>query len=104
MMKLVSLILILGLTIPAFAQRGRTIMGPDTLGQPTSPSSGQLPKRTNDITGEDMASASKMSSDADPTVPSRNPQAQEEESGRGYEAGPYKDGIYQHWDPDDSRR
>lgn len=81
MKNIIKLILVLVIFPNTWAvDPGSDVMGPDTMGQPTYPNSGQLRSRSNDITGEDM-SDSTMSSNQDPTVPTPTPkikQSQEE--------------------------
>lgn len=81
----------------AFAQTGRKITGPKTLGQPSYPNSGPLRNRSNDMTGKDMSNATHMGSDVNTSVPSRTLEMkkQEQQEQKEIPTGPYKDGKYQ---------
>ncbi len=72
------------------AQTGEKVMGPSTMGHPSYPNSG-VGKRTNDMTGEDMSNATKMSSDVNPSVPSRRPLAERKKEKSPTQTGPYRD-------------
>lgn len=77
--------------------RGTKILGNPVMEHPTYPNSGQLQRRSNDMTGSDMATSSQMGSNENPTVPSeeRGPVREaQEESAIGQ--GPYKNGEYQY--------
>lgn len=89
-------IFIIALMLPvfSFSQTGRTIMGPKTMGQPSYPNSGQTRNRSNDITGKDMSNATLMSSDSNPTVPSRNLLREREIQREEIKEGPYRDNNY----------
>jgi hypothetical protein len=86
-------ILLFPILVVAETNTGKTISGPETLGQPTYPTSGQTRNRSNDMTGEDMSNATLMGSDQDPRVPTENPTVREDgRSGKkGIKRGPYKD-------------
>ncbi len=91
----------------SITNRGTDIMGPKTLGQPSYPSSGPLPKRRPDMTGEGTSSSTYSSSDINPSVPARKPEprgttgkeAQEEGPKKireEFPIGPYQDGVIQY--------
>ncbi len=93
--------------VPDSANSEPDVMGPKTLGQPSYPSSGPLPKRRPDMTGEGTSSSTFSSSDINPTVPSRKPEprgpvgkeAQEEGPKKireEFPIGPYQDGVIQY--------
>lgn len=91
-----KIILVTLLLFPVLAlaetNAGKTIQGPETLGQPTYPTSGQTRSRSNDMTGEDMSNATLMGSDEDPRVPTENPTARDSKSKKkGIKQGPYQD-------------
>ena len=78
----------------AFAETntGKTISGPETIGQPTYPTAGQTRSRSNDMTGEDMSNSTLMGSDQDPRVPMENPTARESKGRKnGIKQGPFQD-------------
>ena len=81
------LLLVLLFTSLATAQTGIKPSGPKTMGQPSYPNSGPLGNRSNDVSREDMSSASSMSSDVD-----ADKQEQEEEE--VFPCGPYENGEY----------
>ena len=87
----------------AQAQTGIKPSGPKTMGQPSYPNSGPLGSRSNDVTGEDMSSASRMSSDVNPTVPTRTPDTdkQEQQEEEVFPSGPYENGEYKYFEKKD---
>lgn len=70
--------------------RGTDIMGPKTLGQPAYPSSGPLPKRRPDMTGEGTSSSTYNSSDINPSVPAEKPAPRGPVGKEAQEEGPKK--------------
>ena len=92
-MKLILLSLFLYPVLAlAETNTGKTISGPETIGHPTYPTSGQTRSRSNDMTGEDMSNSTHMGSDQDPRVPTDNPTAQGSSSKKkGIRQGPYQD-------------
>lgn len=85
--------------------RGTKILGPETMEHPTYPISGQLQRRSNDMTGRDQANSALMGSDVDPRVPSevgqRGPVEKQAQEEIVIESGPYKNGNYQYVRPQD---
>ncbi len=84
------------LLYPVFAlaetNTGKTISGPETIGHPSYPTSGQTRSRSNDMTGEDMSNSTLMGSDQDPRVPMENPTARDSRAKKdGIRQGPYQD-------------
>jgi hypothetical protein len=92
---LVTFILLFNLPL-SFANTGTgtSISGPGTMGHPSYPNSGQLQRRSNDMTGSDMSNSSLMGSDVDPRVPTQTPRTKA--SNQRSLKGPYDHRDTQH--------